>query len=317
MKLRDSLMSIDSFLLSKFPGEGKREDFRLAVGRACKAFVATGLADPKFVKELCSGRESTFWSCVSEALLAERLRSNGIEPYSSRGRGPDFFILEGDRKIWIEVICPEPIGLSDEWMGKLRSQKVEVFTFPHESIILRWTSAIKEKAEKLVGKEDDPGNGYLGKGIVGREDAYVIAINGCQLHRPGFNELNGISQFPFVVEAVFAVGPYQIIIDRSTLKQTGSDYQHRPMVKKPNGSMVPAYTFLDPKFQPISAIWAVDMDGTAAIGNSEPMVVVHNPNADNPIPTGLLPAQYQYVATRIPDEQFRLDRLPGRLYRGD
>lgn len=308
-----NLPNINDFLLNRFPGGGRVARFREALVGVCELFVAKGLADPKFVKELCSGKEPQFWSCISEALLADRMARHGIEPLSSGGRGPDFLVMDGERKIWIEVICPEPRGLPEGWL-KPKSQKVEVFSFPHGSIILRWMSAIKEKAEKLLGPESAPEEGYLSKGIVGIDDAYVIAINGCQLHRPGFTGLNGISDFPFVVEAVFAVGPYQVFIDRETLTQTGADYQHRPMVQKPNGSMVPAYTFLDPRFEPISAIWAVDMDGSAAIGNWEPMVVVHNPNAKNPIPTGLLPAQYEYVGMRISEEEFQLEKQRGRLH---
>jgi len=33
--------------------------------------------------------------------------------------------------------------------------------FPHVDILLRWTAAIKEKAEKLIGSADGTINGYL------------------------------------------------------------------------------------------------------------------------------------------------------------
>ena len=128
-----------------------------------------------------------------------------------------------------------------------------------------------------------------------------------------FPTLIGISKSPFAVEAVFAVGPYQISFNRNTLEQTGTGYQHRPLISKRKGAPVPAYTFLDERFQSISAIWAVDVDGTSANGNSEPMDVVHNPNANNPIPIGLLPAHDEYVATSIGTEEFKLNRVEGRL----
>lgn len=301
---------IETFLLQRYPGNGRSQAVRDEIANACNAFVKSGLADSNFTRELCSGSEQKFWSRISEALLATRLRNVGLAPEPSRGGGPDFLVVENGRKIWIEIICPEPAGVPSDW---LKSELGTVVNFPHEQILLRWTSAIKEKAEKLIGSLDGTTKGYIEKGIVASGDAYVIAVNGCQLRSRPFPELLGISQFPFAVEAVFAVGPYQIKINRDTLKQAGSGHQHRPLIPKLKGTPVPAYTFLDTRFQSISAIWAVDVDGTSAIGNLEHMVVVHNPNAVSSIPTGFLPAHDEYVATPIGTEEFELNRLEGCL----
>jgi type I restriction enzyme S subunit len=303
-------MNIGSLLLQRYPGSGKIEKVRNAIADACNYFVDSGLADSKFTTEICSGSDAKFWSCVSEALLAAHLNYAGIVPSASpRGEGPDFLVIENGRKIWIEVICPEPCGVPEEWLNR---KSVGVVNFPHIEILLRWTSAIKAKAEKLIGSIDGTQKGYLNKGIVAPNDAYVIAINGCQLRGP-FSRVTGISQFPFAAEAAFAIGPYQIMIDRDTLEQTGAGHQHRPEIIKPNGSSVPAYTFLDPRFQPISAIWAVDIDGTSVIGNLEDLAVIHNPYATNPIPVGFLPAYDEYLATPISLDEMQLNRQDGRL----
>ncbi len=301
---------IENFLLRRYPGNGRPQTVRDEIANACNAFVKSGLADAKFTKELCSGSEQKYWSCVSEALLAARLRKEGLNPSPSHHGGPDFLVIEKGRKIWIEVICPEPTGVPSDW---LTPESGKVVNFPHEAILLRWTSAIKEKAEKLIGSLDGSVKGYIEKGIVASGDAYVIAVNGRQLRSGPFPELLGISQFPFAVEAVFAVGPYQITINRDTLKQMRAGHQHRPLLSKPKGAPVAAYSFLDARFRPISAIWAVDVDGTSAIGNPEPMAVVHNPNADSKIPIGFLPAHDEYVATPIGTEDFELSRLAGSL----
>jgi hypothetical protein len=303
-------MSIETFLLQRYPGSGRRQTVRDEIANACNAFVKSGLADANFTKELCSGLEQKFWSCVSEALLAARLRNVGIDPGPSHDGGPDFLVIEDGRKIWIEVICPEPTGIPSDW---LTPEFGKVVDFPHESILLRWTSAIKEKAEKLIGNLDGAMKGYIEKGIVTSEDAYVIAVNGRQLRNGAFSALLGISQFPFAVEAVFALGPYQISINRDTLKQTDAGHQHRPQISKSKGAPVTAYNFLDARFQAISAIWAVDVDGTSAIGNPEPMAVIHNPNAVNPIPIGFLPAHDEYVAKPIGTEEFELNSIEGCL----
>ena len=304
---------IENFLLQRYPGNGRPQAVRDEIANACNMFVKSGLADSNFTKELCSGSEQSFWSRVSEALLAASLHSMGLDPAPSHGGGPDFLLIDNGRKIWIEVICPEPTGVPSDWLTSKSVKSVSVVNFPHEQILLRWTSAIKEKAEKLIGSLDGAIKGYIEKGIVSSGDAYVIAVNGRQLRNGPFPALFGISQFPFAIEAAFAVGPIQIIIDRGTLKQTGTEYQHRPLISKPKGAPVPAYTFLDERFQPISAIWAVDVDGTSVIGNSEPMAVIHNPNAVNPIPIGFLPAHDEYVATPISAEEFELNRIDGCL----
>jgi type I restriction enzyme S subunit len=182
---------------------------------------------------------------------------------------------------------------------------------PHESILLRWTAAIKQKAEVLLGGTAKIPNGYIAKNIVGSGDAYVIAING-RLLRAGLPQIEGISQFPFAVEATFCVGPYQLHIDRNTLKTTSSGHQHRDLIPKPKGAPVPADTFLDPQYAPISAIWAVDIDEALLIGIQRPMVVVHNPNATTPIPRNLLPAHSEYLASDH-GEHYQLQRLSGRI----
>lgn len=291
---------IRTCIQKKFPAINERADtYREYLSNACTVFVDSGLADPKFIIELTSDSDQKFWACISEALIFEQLCSKTFGKRCKKGQGPDFLVMNGTGKVWIEVICPEPSQVSASW---LNPQTGEVVTFPYEEILLRWTSAIKVKAEMLIGSVDGRLNGYLKSGVVAPNDIYVIAINGCQLRSGNFPSLNGISQFPFAAEAVFSIGPYQIKIDRDTLKAVDGGHQHRPYVLNKNGSPVPAFTFLDPRFNPISAIWAVDLNGGVAVGNGEPKVVVHNPNAMTPLPLGFLPADDEYVAVPEGDE---------------
>lgn len=293
----------------RFPGKHPREvTYRQYLASACEDFVNRGLADPKFVRELASGSNQKFWACISEALVADRLRDKIFGVRQRLGEGPDFLVMDGSRRVWIEVVCPEAAGVPTNW---LNPQSGVVVNFPHEQILLRWTSAIKAKAEALIGRADHTQEGYLNSGVVALNDAYVIAVNGCQLRSGPFPSLFGISQFPFAAEAVFPIGPYQVRIDTETLAVVDRGHQHRPYVLNRNGARVPAYTFLDPRFNPISAVWAVDLNGGTAFGNSEPTAVVHNPNATNPILPGFLPADDEYVATAEGDE-FVLSKAPAR-----
>jgi hypothetical protein len=214
--------------------------------------------------------------------------------------------MNGTQRVWIEVVCPEPMGIPPDWLDP----SVEnVIHFPHEAILLRWMSAIKAKAEALIGSADGKHAGYVNTGFVAPGDAYVIAVNGCRLRGGRFPALTGISQFPFAAEAVFPIGPYQLRIDGETLEVIGRGHQHRPFVLNKNGAEVPAYTFLDLRFSQISAIWAVDLDGGSAIGNSEPMVVIHNPNATSRIQLGFLPADDEYEAV-AQGEEMLLCKVP-------
>ncbi|MBK9441764.1 MAG: hypothetical protein IPN53_10815 [Comamonadaceae bacterium] len=61
-------------------------------------------------------------------------------------------------------------------------------------------------------------------------------------------------------------------------------------------------TFGDPRFNAVSAIWAIDFNGGQAIGNSEPSAVVHNPNATNHVPLGFLPTEAEYLAIQRGDQ---------------
>jgi type I restriction enzyme S subunit len=278
-----------------------------AVIDLCHKHLKNNLADANAAQKLASDNLHTFWQQFSEVLLADQLIKAGIKPIH-QATGPDFLIEQDGKRIWIEVITPEPTGIPDEWINYEMGKAVSM---PHESILLRWTAAIKQKAEVLLGGTDKIPNGYIAKNIVAPSDAYVIAING-RLLRAGLPQIEGISQFPFAVEATFCVGPYQLHIDRNTLKTTGSGHQHRNLIPKPKGAPVPTDTFLDPQYAPISAIWAVDIDEALLIGIQRPMVVVHNPNASEPIPRSLLPAYSEYVASDQ-GEHYQLDRLSGRL----
>ena len=83
---------------------------------------------------------------LSEALIGHQLLKAGIHVEHSR-TGPDFVFSYDNHRIWLEVICPEPKGLPDEWTRSVPGSGA--LHLPHEFILLRWTAALKEKAEKL------------------------------------------------------------------------------------------------------------------------------------------------------------------------
>jgi type I restriction enzyme S subunit len=307
-------MSIETFLYNKFLGNHpNNQRWREVIASVCIEFIESGLADKNFQSVLCSGSDKKFWSRVSEAWVASILRKKGLSIKPSNGGGPDFLVIDNGHKIWIEVTCPEAKGVPLKWTNlKLEEGKVSPgFDFPQKQILLRWTSAIKEKAEKLLGSLDGKEKGYIEKGIVSSEDSYVIAVNGCQLRNGPAPAFLGISGLPFAAEAVFQIGPYQVIFDSETLKQIGEEYKYQPQIFNQNHAPVPTDSFLHERFRLISAIWATDLDGASCIGNPEPIAVIHNHFAFNPIQVGLLPAHNEYKATPIDTDMFELNRIDG------
>jgi len=300
------MTAISSHIRQRYPGSGCQEALFKKLSSTCQAFVDSGLADPKFISELTSGLDAKFWSHASEALLAERLRDKTFPRRAKPGKGPDILVMDGNRKAWIEVICPEPVRVPESWLN-LEARKVG--DFPHEEILLRWTSAIKTKAEMLIGTADGKKAGYIKKGLVGADDAYVIAVNGCRLRNGPFSALIGISQFPFAVEAVFPIGPYQLRVDQTTLEVVGGGHQVRVNIKNHNQAPIPTSIFLDPRFSRVSAIWAVDLDGASVIGNREPTAVIHNPLATLRLSVGFLAADEEYVAETTGDNEYVLRRI--------
>jgi hypothetical protein len=300
------MSQVASCLELRYPGNGRSSMIRGALYRICEDFLTSGLADPKFETELTSGSDAKFWSSLSEALIFQRLRGKVFAPRPSVGRGPDFLLELGSKRVWIEVTCPEPTGISSDW---LQIQPGVVTSVPHEAILLRWTSAIKSKADGLIGSLDGAKMGYLQTGLVSPNDIYVIAVNGCQMRHGSYPSLHGISQFPYAAEAVFPIGPYQLQIDRGTLSTVGRGHQHRLAIKKPNGSSVPTYTFLDPRNRMVSAVWAVDFNGGGVIGNPEPSAIIHNPCALNPLTRGFLEVDEEYEATPYGDDELLFQRV--------
>lgn len=290
------------------PGDFERlAAIRAYLEQACSAFVASGWADQKFSTELTSGDEQKFWASVSEALVYQLLADKIFVDRLIIGKGPDFLVQNGAQKVWIEVTCPEPIDLPEKWKNVAWGEAGSV---PHDQILLRWTSAIRAKTQALIGDPSMNKLGYLQSGIVGPNDVYVIAVNACRLRHGPFPGILGISQLPYAVEATFPIGPYALQISRKSLKVVDQGHQYRPSVFNKNDAEIPTNIFLNPLYSRISAVWAMDLNGGSAIGNHEPIALVHNPLTSNPLPFGFLSCQDEYTVN-IGEDHFSVTRHPG------
>src|ERR1043166_7686927 len=93
---------IAAHIRQRYPKPGRQELFAAKLAASCQAFIDSGLADPKFTDELVSGSDSKFWSCVSEALLAERLKDKTFPSRARSGYGPELVGEFGIRKARID-----------------------------------------------------------------------------------------------------------------------------------------------------------------------------------------------------------------------
>jgi hypothetical protein len=249
----------------------------------------SGLAPPHLLAEIISGDDHKFWTNVWEAMLYRHLSSLGFDVRGNvkkaGQRGPDFRIEHQGRTIWIEAVTPEPKGLPKEWVEPPKMGEVRVRSMPHEAMLLRWTSVLKDKRDKLEADAD--------AGIIADGDCTIVAVNCCCLRDIATDDL-GISQLPFAVEAAFPIGPLAIPITPEGKIDGEAAHLPRFKVRKPTGIDVPTGCFLDPRYANVSAIASAYQKHT--IDRPLALTIVHNPLARAPLATGNLGAIREYFA---------------------
>ena len=255
------------------------------------------LPNDDFIAELTNGKSASLAQRTWEMLLAQHLHDEG-HALTCLGHGPDLKFEHGGKTIWVEATAPEPSGLPPDWLSEPAPGESKSGRFPHEEILLRFTTAFDAKWQKLgVYRSKD-------KEIVKPGDSYVIAINGCQLGWiPGGR---GITQYPFGVETVFPVGPLAMRLNKETRKVEETFVSERFAILNKNNSPIETTRFLDPQYAGISALICCTTDRRR--GKPLPVHVVHNPLATNPVPHGLLGGRDdEWFATPI-------DGAPGEFY---
>jgi hypothetical protein len=295
-------MTVEDFIRQKFSVPEIGEYY----AKLWLDFSASRLADTIFSSEIANGDEGKFWQRIWEALLARLLMQQGHK-LSSADEGPDFCLDYDGKKVWVEAMVPEPTGIPIEWAGPPKHN--EVTTVPFDEILLRWTSALKEKYEKLEGRTQNGRMqpGFLEKGIVSKDDVYVVAINPCRLSsRPWIDE--GTSRLPFAVEAVFPVGPWAIPIDEDNQLGKAVSTQ-RFSIRNKNSSEVSTYSFLNPGYSNVSALIGCSPRKPTSIFPSDDvkLIVVHNPLAKNRLPPGLFRTNaIEYFAEPIGEKEYEI-----------
>jgi hypothetical protein len=237
-------------------------------------YLALNLPNEHFVTEFTSGKKAIVFQRAWEMMVARHLDGLGFK-ITTAAHGPDFRFDHDGCTYWIEAVSPEPKGVPGDYLEAPKPGEFKVGDVPHEEVRRRWITAIKAKSDKLAG--------YRAKGIVGDNDAYVIAVNGCQLG--AFPIHHGVSQLPYAVEAVYPAGPIAVPVEKKS-GAFGTPYlSNQWMIKSAKGNPVPTSMFVNQEYADVSGVIASTSD------RSEdpilPLDVVHNHFAKMAIPRGL------------------------------
>jgi len=250
---------------SWYVSSGCIEKRRLKVDALWPAFKP--YADKEFLKGIKFDFDQRCWEMYLANIFNDRFSISA----SSKNHGPDFTL---DGRIYVEAIAckrgENPNGVPEQYIADISlGEPLCAETIPEDEMILRITHAIGEK-HKQYGR-------WLSTPFLIKNDiSFVIAVNTGSL---GFN---GPGDLPLVLKPLFGIGHRQYRKESGRLVDSG--WSGRPTVGKNNDTQIEACIFEDLKYAAISAVLFSEtrvLDHPERIGKD--CILVHNPNAKNPI----------------------------------
>jgi hypothetical protein len=235
------------------------------------------LADPDFL-DLLPFKFHQRWF---ELYLGAALVDAGLDVRApTPGKGPDFEIHAGGRRIFVEAVCPtagdpehpDAVSEPDYRDADGRPAAVQV---PHDRITLRIAGAVRAKLDVF--------DKYRLKGLVDPEDACIVAVN-----------LRGIPQAwadsrEFFFRAVYGMGNQYAQIDRESGKVVATGREHRAILLRSSGAAEAVAPLLDPVHSDICAILGSSVDAAnTRIPLGDDFVLMPHASAQVPVPQGLI-----------------------------
>ena len=233
---------------------------------------------PDDINDFLTDARSHFVQRVWEMYLANVLMEQ-FDLAKPPPEGPDILFEHDGVRHWVEAVAPGP-GTGPNAVPQSGPDDRMIPHIPEDKLILRLTSAIYDKLSKIEKYKD--------KGIVGAEDACVIAVNVSRIRDADLED----HDVPMVIKALFPVGEGVLRFTPYSEEDPEFGYKHREAVtkKRPgpegveDGPSIPTTLFLDPRSKPISSVfyssWGIWF-GPNPIGRD--INVVHNPQAAVPI----------------------------------
>ncbi len=227
-----------------------------------------------FLKEFRSNFLARSW----ELYLLDVLSVSGwtIEP--GKPEGPDIRASVNGKVVWVEAVIATAgqEGHPDAVPQRYRGPRLPP-RYPEAQLLLRYRSALEEKLRKV--------DGYVEKGIVGRDEPVLVAINYGGIESADLHDL----ELPAMVKAVFPIGEPVFVA-----RVDGSEAPHvevppRFAVTKKKGAGVSTTLFLEPRSASLSGVvfasqvvWGLRKSAASDLG------LVHNPMAAAPLARGAL-----------------------------
>ncbi|NEX48287.1 hypothetical protein [Pseudotabrizicola algicola] len=244
-------------------------------------------ADPDFRQGFARDVDGRFWEMYLGCTLLEAGRT--LLPVVDRqreGGQPDLCVLEGDRRIWIEAICPDEGAPGPDQIVRpvAINEGGGLVAAPIRQAQLRISSAFWTKAQKIVR--------YIEQGMIAPDDTRIIAISASR-----FGVYVAEQPLPLIMTTLFPIGDAFITIDRDTGDVLEEGFHAAPLIYRERNP-IPRTAFLDERFADISGvIWS-----RVGLGNLSrqvrPITYVHNPLAQIPLPTNWGVWDREFVTTR-------------------
>ncbi len=254
-------------------------------------------ADSDFPKQLAQDFDARFWEMYLTCTLVHN--SFKVAPKQKRAKeGPDIKIDHVLTTIWVEAVTPTSGDPSSpDSVPNMRMNVAQ--EVPDRQITLRYCSVIKDKYFDKYCK-------YIADGIIGKDDCYIIALNGCRIpHRCVDYEP------PRIVRSVLPFGWPVVTIDTTSHKVVQRSHQYRVSLSKESGSEVDTNIFVRPEYKHISAVMFSNVDvanPTSVMG--EDFIIVRNPLAPKQLPDQFPKVGREYKAEL---SQRKITLLPRKL----
>lgn len=218
--------------------------------------------------------------------------------------GPDILITAGSRRVWIEAVCAStgqtalPDSVPEPEYDKAMSTPIDKY-------VLRIRNSLDDKAEKF--------RTYISKGVVGREDLLVIAIN-----------VGLVNLMPHLYHcmrrSLYGEGDLILHFDKRTGRVVRTHYETTPEVSKRSGSPVGLTPFIDGSMGHISAAmasWATAQYPPVGLGDD--CVLYPNLSSVNAWPKGMLPMGEEWFVRESDDreDEWGLTKIIHTLRRKD
>ena len=240
------------------------------------------LADSNFQTDAKNHFLQRFW----EMYLACSLMERGLELHKVDDAGLEYYFNEGGRRVWLEAVAPSP-GKGPDRVPEIVYG--EAYTVPSEKVILRFTSAMRDKLLKI---KKDQANGRLME-----SDRVLLAINSRGIpHGPYGGDM------PFFLKACLPFGNLTLELDPKKRQIVDRYHTYRPTIQKQSEGEVRTTTFLDADSAVLIGVLhsAVDCANKPTVLGGD-FQLLHNPNAAQPLPRATFSwcEQYEYAENEL------------------